>query len=123
MNGAEHRTLRLVPPSSQDGDGTPPRPPRVCPRCAGPIDRVRRRAVDRLLSLVVPVQRFRCSSFGCNWCGLLRERPSEVGLRAEAQTECQPATVSAKGGGSVGASDAGAGRWTHARTTAEVKPR
>ncbi len=46
---------------------------RVCPHCNGPVDRVHRRFVDRLISLVKPVHRYRCRSkgWGCDWEGNL----------------------------------------------------
>lgn len=46
----------------------------VCPRCKGPVDRVRRRFFDRLVSLVRPVRRYRCRAKGwdCDWEGTLR---------------------------------------------------
>jgi len=40
-----------------------------CPKCGGDLLRVRRFAVDRLLSLFVPVRRFRCVE--CVWEGLV----------------------------------------------------
>lgn len=43
-----------------------------CPRCSGGIVRVRRRTLDRLVSVVSPRQRFRCAGFGCGWEGTLR---------------------------------------------------
>jgi hypothetical protein len=43
-----------------------------CPRCRGGVVRIRRRAFDRLVSLVSPRQRFRCAAFGCGWEGTLR---------------------------------------------------
>lgn len=46
-----------------------------CPRCKGSIYRVPRRMVDRILSLFVPVHRYRCSVMGCDWEGNLRVRP------------------------------------------------
>ena len=46
----------------------------ACPRCDGAVIRMPRRFVDRLVSIVVPVHRFRCRSFGCNWEGNLREK-------------------------------------------------
>ncbi len=45
-----------------------------CPRCRGPVVRVRRRALDRLVSLVSPRHRFRCAGFGCGWEGTLRAK-------------------------------------------------
>jgi len=44
-----------------------------CPRCEGPVIRVRRRFVDRLLSRFVPLRRYRCPRFGCSWEGNLRD--------------------------------------------------
>jgi len=43
-----------------------------CPRCNGGVVRIRRRAFDRLVSLVSPRHRFRCAAFGCGWEGTLR---------------------------------------------------
>jgi hypothetical protein len=43
-----------------------------CPRCSGGVVRIRRRAFDRLVSLVSPRHRFRCAAFGCGWEGTLR---------------------------------------------------
>jgi hypothetical protein len=46
-----------------------------CPRCGDArLLRVRRRLVDRLLSLVRPVFRFRCESVECQWEGNLPQR-------------------------------------------------
>jgi hypothetical protein len=41
-----------------------------CPRCDGNIHRVHRHALDRLISLYVPVQRYRCANDQCLWHGL-----------------------------------------------------
>lgn len=43
-----------------------------CPRCDGDLIRIRRRLVDRLISVFVPVRRFRCVYLGCFWEGNLR---------------------------------------------------
>jgi hypothetical protein len=43
-----------------------------CPRCSGGVVRIRRRALDKLMSVVSPRQRFRCAVFGCGWEGTLR---------------------------------------------------
>ena len=47
---------------------------RVCPQCGSPVDRVRRRIIDRLVSCVSPVHRYRCrmKGWGCDWEGNLR---------------------------------------------------
>ncbi len=46
----------------------------VCPVCNGAVERVRRRWIDRFVSLVLPLQRYRCQSrgWGCDWEGNLR---------------------------------------------------
>lgn len=41
----------------------------LCPCCDAKLIRIPRRLVDRLLSLLAPVQRFRCTSFQCQWVG------------------------------------------------------
>lgn len=46
----------------------------ACPRCGGAIDRITRSDLDRLLSLVVPLRRYRCRSSACAWEGTLRAR-------------------------------------------------
>ncbi|GIX28408.1 MAG: hypothetical protein KatS3mg123_2289 [Burkholderiales bacterium] len=50
---------------------------RKCPYCGGPLERIRRRPVDRLLSLLYPVRRYRCFNPACRWEGLLRRRRGE----------------------------------------------
>lgn len=44
-----------------------------CPYCNGPVIRIRRRFVDRVLSVFMPVQRYRChmKGWGCDWEGNL----------------------------------------------------
>ena len=44
-----------------------------CPRCDGDLIRIRRRPIDRLISLFVSVRRFRCVTLGCNWEGNMRK--------------------------------------------------
>lgn len=44
---------------------------RRCPRCGGIAHRVRRRTVDRFLSMLVLRYRFRCGAMGCGWEGNL----------------------------------------------------
>jgi hypothetical protein len=43
-----------------------------CPRCRGALIRVRRRPIDRLVSLILPRRRYRCVAIGCGWEGNLR---------------------------------------------------
>jgi hypothetical protein len=47
---------------------------RTCPRCGGPLVRVRRRLIDRLFSTTVPLRRYRCYAIDCSWVGNLRAR-------------------------------------------------
>jgi hypothetical protein len=42
----------------------------ACPSCGGVIHRVHRKASDRLVSVIVPVRRYRCASRECGWQGL-----------------------------------------------------
>jgi len=55
-----------------------------CPKCDGGIHRAHRRRVDRLVSLFVPVRRYRCSNNQCRWCGL-RVGTGHGASRASAQ--------------------------------------
>jgi len=56
---------------------------RVCPQCNSPVDRVRRRFLDRLVSWISPVHRYRCrvKGLGCDWEGNLRTRPHTLAIR------------------------------------------
>jgi len=40
-----------------------------CPDCGGPTSRIPRRLIDRAVSLLRPMQRYRCRSFACQWVG------------------------------------------------------
>ena len=40
-----------------------------CPLCGGLLIRTSRRPIDRILSIVTPLQRFRCPSFNCQFEG------------------------------------------------------
>ncbi len=44
----------------------------VCGACQGSLIRMPRRPIDRFISLFVPVHRYRCSRFQCQWIGNLR---------------------------------------------------
>lgn len=48
----------------------------TCPHCHGPVYRIHRRPIDRLISLVVPIRRYRCDDprLDCKWEGNLRVR-------------------------------------------------
>lgn len=41
----------------------------VCPVCACALLREHRRTVDRWLSLIRPVRRYRCDNYDCQWVG------------------------------------------------------
>lgn len=45
----------------------------ACPRCSGETDRIPRRTLDFMVSVLVRVRRYRCMSLGCNWEGMLRK--------------------------------------------------
>jgi len=42
---------------------------RECPQCGAASYRVRRRPIDRVLSLLSPLERYRCTLIGCGWEG------------------------------------------------------
>lgn len=44
----------------------------TCPRCKAPVFRVSRRLVDVLISVFLPVRRYRCRSMSCGWEGNFR---------------------------------------------------
>ncbi|WP_041440429.1 hypothetical protein [Syntrophobacter fumaroxidans] len=43
-----------------------------CPQCGTRLQRVRRRTIDKLVSFLVPLNRYRCLSSGCIWEGNIR---------------------------------------------------
>jgi hypothetical protein len=43
-----------------------------CPRCQGALVRIRRRPIDRFVSLILPRRRYRCMAIGCGWEGTFR---------------------------------------------------
>ena len=44
----------------------------VCPKCHGHLSRIPRRVIDHMLSFFVPIQRYRCATFACQWEGNVR---------------------------------------------------
>ena len=51
--------------------------PYACPMCGKRgLIRIRRRVIDRIVSVFVRLRRFRCTHSGCEWEGNLRERTS-----------------------------------------------
>jgi hypothetical protein len=49
-----------------------------CPQCGEVAVRVRRRPLDRVVSLVGLVWRFRCKNRECRWTGTVRMEPMRV---------------------------------------------
>jgi hypothetical protein len=50
----------------------------ACPMCGGHgLVRIRRRFIDRILSVFIRLRRFRCTHSECQWVGNLRERKNE----------------------------------------------
>lgn len=46
----------------------------TCPKCGGnDLVRIRRRVVDRLLSIFVKLRRYRCPEPRCEWVGNLKK--------------------------------------------------
>jgi len=43
-----------------------------CVQCGENLIRTPRRPIDRLLNLFVPVERYRCRRFSCQWAGNIR---------------------------------------------------
>ena len=44
----------------------------LCAECGGNLIRTPRRPIDRVWNLFVPVHRYRCDRFACQWTGNLR---------------------------------------------------
>lgn len=51
-----------------------------CPSCGAQVVRVHRHTVDRVLSLLRSVQRYRCTSTACGWEGRLHSLRAEPGV-------------------------------------------
>ena len=66
--------MRYPGPSAQRPSAT------ACPHCKGNTDRIPRNTLDFMISVFVPVRRYRCVSIGCNWEGRLR-RPQGAASR------------------------------------------
>lgn len=83
---------------------------RACPMCSGNTERVARRFLDRLLSLFMPVSRYRCRSAACTWEGALRPRHSmPPSPPAAAQPRRQRLEASRQAGSANGTLKAGRG--------------
>lgn len=56
----------------------------ACPRCGSVVERVARRPIDRLISYLVPVYRYRCRSLRCGWTGNIRQSKATAEYQAPA---------------------------------------
>lgn len=64
-----------------------PRPTRLkCPRCDGGLYRIHRTGIDRLISLYVPIRRYRCRADGCGWSGLRMGRSHDASGRGDVRS-------------------------------------
>lgn len=64
-----------------------------CPMCQGTLVRTPRRMVDRLWSLVQPLERYRCERFVCQWVGnLVKPAPPPAGTQPAAPDLESPAS-------------------------------
>lgn len=43
-----------------------------CPHCGSPTRQIHRRLRDRMISLLIPLRRYRCGNLDCRWEGNLR---------------------------------------------------
>ena len=62
----------------------------ACPQCGGPLQRIPRKALDRLISVAWPVRRYRCENFLCEWEGNLRHRPKVDGVEFRTSETARP---------------------------------
>ena len=44
----------------------------LCAQCGGSLTRTPERPIDHFWNLLVPIHRFRCGRFSCQWTGNLR---------------------------------------------------
>jgi hypothetical protein len=47
-----------------------------CPRCNGSITRTHRHSLDHLISILVPIRRYKCNDQSCGWRGIRVSRKS-----------------------------------------------
>lgn len=53
----------------------------ACPRCNASVVRIYRRFVDRMVSMIHPVRRYRCQSFICRWEGNIADDAQPSGRK------------------------------------------
>ena len=44
-----------------------------CPICGSYTTRVHRRMIDRIASLIIPVHRYKCHNYQCQWQGNVKQ--------------------------------------------------
>jgi hypothetical protein len=80
------------PAANGDAAAESPRDPPghpACPLCNARVNRISRRLIDRVISVVHPVHRYRCDSFTCHWEGnlpcnaLVRDRPDAMAANSQ----------------------------------------
>lgn len=64
----------------------------ACPQCGGEVERVHRHLRDRLLSLILRIHRYRCSSSACGWEGVVSTPPPPTPPRARPAWLSWPST-------------------------------
>jgi len=69
------RREKLCATEADDRVAVGERFPILCPVCGSATRRIRRRPIDRAVSLIFKVWRFRCSSRACSWEGTMRMKP------------------------------------------------
>lgn len=73
----------------------------VCPRCGSSVFRISRKPIDRLLSVIAPVQRYKCraekANFHCTWEGVIQLKNT-----GEQSNDSAPGHVTATAGLSIG---------------------
>ena len=74
---------------------------RACPLCSGVTERVSRHFIDRLLSLFMPVSRYRCRSSSCTWEGALRPRSSQAPAKTPSPRRRRPMLEASRLAGSA----------------------
>jgi hypothetical protein len=66
---------------------------RACPRCNSAVFSVSRRLIDLLISIIVPVRRYRCISMKCSWEGNLRNNSLRLPSPSRSEVCRQSAVV------------------------------
>ena len=75
MGIMKSRGEKLGATESDDRVAVGERLPILCPVCGGPTRRIRRTPIDRVVSVIFKVWRFRCASAVCSWEGTIHMKP------------------------------------------------